>query len=140
MAAPAIQIMVNAEQMKIFWNFDPTTYKSYNVYYSASSTMAGEALLKLVPNIADGTYSKSHVIHSFRRSSISYNESITFYMRLKGILLSTGAEDSGNPGPTKYVPAVSDEIPVYRPVLLYANDGNVWRKAAANTAGKLDVV
>lgn len=140
MAVPAVQIMVNAEQMRVFWDFEPTPYKAYNLYYSAAANMAGEALQKLVPSIIDGTYSRSHVVHDFRRSLIGFNEGSTFYVRLKGILLSTGLEDSGNPGATKYVPAVADKIPSYNPVQLQGFDGNVWRNTVADTAGKLDVV
>lgn len=140
MAVPVVQIMVNAEQMRVFWEFDPTLYSAYNLYYDTNSDMSGEALMVRVPNITDGTYSRSHVVHNFRRSSISYNESTTFYLRLKGILISTGLEDSGNPGATKYVPAVEDKIPSYNPVQLQGYDGNVWRRAAADTSGRLDVV
>lgn len=140
MAAPAVQIMVNAEQMRIFFDHDVGTYSAYNLYYDNAASMAGETLLKRIPNIPDGTYSRSHVLYDFRRSTIGYNESTTFYLRLKGILISTGLEDAGSPGPTKYVPAVEDKIPSYNPVQLQGYDGNVWRRAAADTSGRLDTV
>lgn len=140
MAVPAVQIMVNAEQMKVFFDHLAGTYLAYNLYYADAESMAGETVLKRIPNIIDGTYSKSHVIHNFRRSVLGYTESTTFYLRLKGILISTGLEDAGSTGPTKYVPAVEDKIPSYNPVQIQGYDGNVWRRAAADTAGRLDTV
>lgn len=137
MAVPSVQIMVNAEKMRIFFDFDPSTYVSYDLYYSSSATMAGAVLIQRIPNIPDGTYSKSHVLHDFRRSSIGYNESDTFYLQLEGV---TAGGPSGSYSAIKYVPAVEDKIPSYNPVQLQGYDGNVWRRAASDTSGRLDTV
>lgn len=133
MAIPLIQIMVNAEQMRIFFDFDPTTYSAYNFYYDTAADMSSETLLAVLPNIPDSRFSRSHVIYEFRRSTLGYDETTTFYLRLKD---TTGAVL----GPIKYVPAVEDKIPSYNPVQLQGYDGNVWRKAVTDTAGRLDVV
>ena len=140
MAVPNIQIMVNADRMRVFWDFDPVTYSAYNVYYDTAANMAAEALISKVTNEVGSYFSKTHVVFEFKRSTLGIAENTTMYLRIKGILRSTGSEDAGNPGATKYVPAVSDKIPTYNPVQLQGFDGNVWRSAAADTSGRLDTV
>ena len=136
---PAVQIMVNAEQMKIYFDAGSSTYIAYNLYHSAAANMAGEALVARIADEPDGTYSRSQAVYSFRRSTLGYVESDIFYMRLKGILPS-GAEDGGSVGATAYIPNVFDKIPSYNPVQLYGNDGNVWLRTKSDSDGKLDVV
>jgi hypothetical protein len=78
-------------------------------------------------------YSSNHVLFSFTRP---VSESNNFYLRLKGVL-SNGSTDVGNPGPIKYVPAVSEVLPLYKPVVIEGFDGNVYRPVLVNSAGKL---
>jgi hypothetical protein len=135
MAVPAIQIYTNAGKMKIYLDLNPA-YSKYNLYFSTDSGMAGEALVGSFLNGIDGMYSKKHVMFQFTRP---VPEGTTYYLRLKGVF-SSGIEDSGNPGATKYVAAVSDNLPLYKPVQIEGFDGNVYRPVQVTTAGAVVTV
>lgn len=132
MAAPSVQIYTNAGKMKIFVDIIPT-YVAYNLYYATAVGMGGETLVGTFRNIVDGMYSGVHAMYQFNRPVA---EGVTYYLRLKGILPG-GSEDAGNPGPVKYVPAVSDNLPLYKPVIIEGFDGNVFRPVKVDTAGKV---
>ena len=132
MAVPAVQIYTNAGKMKIYLDFY-TSYPKYNLYFSTDSGMSGEVLVGSFLNGIDGMYSKKHVMFQFTRP---VSEGTTYYLRLKGVS-SSGIEDSGNPGATKYVAAVSDNLPLYKPVIIEGFDGNVYRPVEVNTAGAI---
>jgi hypothetical protein len=132
MAAPAVQLYTNAGKMKIFIDFI-TDYIAYKLYWDTSPAMGGELLVGRTPNVVDGQYSRVHVLYPFTRP---VSEATVFYLRLKGILPS-GAEDVGNPGPIKYVPAISESLPLYKPVIIEGFDGNVYRPVKVDSAGKL---
>jgi hypothetical protein len=135
MVAPNVQIYTNAGKMKIYCDFWSwlSVYSAYNLYYSTDSGMSGEAKVGMFLNSIDGMYSKKHVMYSFTRP---VSESITYYLRLKGVFAG-GSEDSSNPGATKYIPAVSDALPLYKPVIMEGFDGNVYRPVQVSTAGKI---
>jgi hypothetical protein len=132
MAAPAVQIYTNAGKMTIFMDFI-TGYAAYYLFYDTSPAMGGESSIGYTPNVVDSMYANKSVIFSFTRP---VSESNNFYLRLKGVF-SSGSTDVGNPGPTKYVPAVSEDLPLYKPVIIEGFDGNVYRPVQVNSAGKL---
>lgn len=132
MAAPAVQTYINAGKMKIIIDFI-AGYASYNVYWSTDPAMGGETKIGNTPNVVDGMYSTKHVLYPFTRP---ISESSSFYMRIKGVS-SSGVEDVGSPGPIKYMPAVSENLPLYKPVILEGFDGNVYRPVKVDTSGKL---
>lgn len=132
MAAPAVQIYTNAGKMTIFADFI-TDYIAYYLYYDTTLAMSGETSIGYFPNVVDTMISSRSVIFSFTRP---ISESNSFYLRLKGVLPS-GSTDVGNPGPTRYMPAVSEDLPLYKPVIIEGFDGNVYRPVQVNSAGKL---
>jgi hypothetical protein len=147
MAAPSVQILVNDDLVKVFWEVDTEgVYSGFKLYYSNASTMAGEAAFaKTFINSPSSLYSSKHILFSFLKNSLGYGTS-GFYMRLKGILASTGAEDTVNVGPTKYIPALNEDVPMNDVSKLYGYDATakIWRKAIvtkdpASEGGLLDV-
>lgn len=132
MAAPAVQIYCNAGKMKIFIDFI-TDYIAYNLYWDTDPAMGAEALVGRTSNVVDGQYSRAHVLYPFTRP---VSEDTVFYLRLKGILPS-GVEDVGNPGPIKYIPSVSENLPLYKPVIIEGFDGTVYRPVKVNTDGEI---
>jgi hypothetical protein len=132
MAAPAVQIYTNAGKMTIFTDLIPD-YVAYYLFFDISPAMGGESSIGYFPNVVDTMISSRSVIFSFTRP---ISESNSFYLRLKGVL-SNGSTDVGNPGPIKYVPAVSEVLPLYKPVVIEGFDGNVYRPVLVNSAGKL---
>lgn len=132
MAAPDTQIFTNAGKMKIFAEVIPS-YVAYKLYYATAVGMGGETLIGTFRNIVDGMYSSKHAMYQFNRPVA---EGVPYYLRLKGVL-PNGSEDAGNPGPVKYVPAVSESLPLYKPVIIEGFDGNVYRPVKVDTAGKV---
>jgi hypothetical protein len=132
MAAQAVQIYTNAGKMKIFVDY-VAGYVAYNLYSDTVLAMSGESLVGKFTNTVDGQYSSKQAIYSFTRPVA---EGTAFYLRLKGIP-SSGVEDSGNPGPVKYVPAVSENLPLYKPVIMQGFDGDVYRTVKVDSAGKV---
>lgn len=149
MAPPSIQVSENADKMKIFWAVDENfTYSAFNIYWDSSSTMGGEAKFAgPIPNSGSEPYSSKHVIYRFLRQSLPVSSNTGFYVRLKGILSSTGLEDAINPGPTVYIKALNEVLPEKNIAMLYGydEDSQIWRKvlvqkSAASEAGELDTV
>lgn len=146
MAAPALQIAVSDELVKVFWDVDTSnTYRGFNLYYSltdatmASPTQQGHE----ITNAPSTTYSKSQVMYTFRRSDIGAGLDKSFYLRLRGVS-QAGVEDTVTPGPIKYVPSYSEKAPMVKQ-MMYAYDptDNVYRKVkvvqdTGTEAGKLD--
>jgi hypothetical protein len=132
MAAPAAQMYTNAGKMKIFVDIIPN-YVAYNLYSDTAVGMGAESLVGTFRNIVDGMYSSKHAMYQFNRPVA---EGVSYYLRLKGVLPS-GSEDTGNPGPVKYVPAVSENLPLYKPVIIEGFDGNVYRPVKVDTAGQI---
>lgn len=135
MAAPAIQTYTNAGKMKIYMDFCPN-YVSYNLYYStsASFTYSTGTLIGNFLNGIDGMYSKKHTMYQFTRP---VPENTEFYMLLIGVP-SSGSPDVGNPGPTKFMPAVSENLPLYKPVQIEGLDKNgVYRPVEVTIAGAI---
>ena len=132
MAAPATQLYTNAGKMKIFLDFI-TDYISYNLYYDTVIGMGTKILVGNFLNGIDGMYSKKHAMYQFNRP---VSESSSFYLMLIGVLPG-GSLDTGNPGPVKYVPAVSENLPLYKPVIVEGFDGNVYRPIKVDSAGKV---
>ncbi len=135
MTAPSVQLFTNSYAMMVYCDFYSflSNYIAYNLYYSTSSTMVGEAVVGRFPNIVDTMYSKRSVMIPFSRP---VSESTEFYLRLKGVF-SSGSEDSSNPGSTKFIAAVSESLPLNKPVIIQGYDGNVYRPVQVNSAGKL---
>jgi len=146
MSAPAIQVAVSDELVKIFWDIDTSnTYRGFNLYYSLTdATMASPTVQgKEIPNVPSTTYSKSQVIYTFRRSDIGAGINQPFYLRLRGVS-QAGVEDTATPGPIKYLPSYSEKAPMVKQ-MMYAYDptDNVYRKVkvvqdTGNESGKLD--
>lgn len=149
MAPPRIQVSVNDAKMKVFWDVDEDfTYSAFNIYWDTGSTMAAEAKFAgPVPNGASEPYSSKHVIYTFLRQSLPVGDNTGFYVRLKGVLASTGLEDAANAGPTVYIKAVNEILPEKNIAMIYGydEDTGVWRKAlvqksSGSEAGQLDTV
>lgn len=142
MAAPAVQVLINDEKIRIAWEVDTTgTYRSFNLYWDTDSAMAAEALLKSgLYNSPDTTYSEKHGVYDFTRASIGLGASNEFYIRLKGVL-SSGVEDVANPGPTKIVPKLTDDRPENNMAQIQGYDytKDLWKKVKVNDDGSLDV-
>jgi hypothetical protein len=146
MGAPAIQIAVSDELVKIFWDVDKSnTYRGYILYYSLTdATMAAPTQQgHEIPNVPCTTYSKDQVIYTFRRSDISAGLDKSFYLRIKGVN-QAGVTDTVNPGPIKYIPSCSEKAPMVKQ-MMYAYDptDNVYRKVkviqdSGTESGKLD--
>jgi hypothetical protein len=134
MAAPNVQIYTNAGKMKIYCDFvSYQRYVAYDLYYSTDSGMSGAKSVGIFLNGIDGMYSKKHVMYQFTRPVA---EGTIFYLQLVGVFAG-GSEDSGNSGAIKYVPAVSDNLPLYKPVQIEGFDGHVFRPVEVNTAGAI---
>jgi len=131
MAAPAVQIYTNAGKMKIMFDFI-TDYTAYNLYSDTAPAMGTESLVGKIINVVDGLYSSKSIIYTFNRPVA---ESVPFYLRLKGI--ASGVEDSSHPGAIKYMPAVSENLPLYKPVIIEGFDGTIYRPVKVDSAGKL---
>jgi hypothetical protein len=140
MAAPSVQIMINAGKMRLMWERDTTdTYRYFNLYWSLDSGMAGEAQVQAnIPNVSDGYYSDRHVTYLFNRSDIGVGEGTEFYMRLKGVD-AAGIEDAAHPGPTKYVRAVDAQREEYDATQIYGYDytKQIWKRVKVQNDGTL---
>jgi hypothetical protein len=146
MSAPAIQVAVSDELVKIFWDVDTSnTYRGFDLYYSLTdSTMAAPTLQgHEIQNAPSTTYSKNQVMYTFRRSDIGAGLDQPFYLRLIGVL-KAGSEDTSHKGPIKYIPSYSEKAPMIKQ-MMYAYDptDNVYRKVkvvqdTGTEAGKLD--
>jgi hypothetical protein len=136
MIAPNVHIFTNALKMMVYCDFFSfySVYTAYNLYYSSSSSWSGTLIGKF-PNVIDLLYSKNHVMIPFTRP---VPEASSYYLRLVGVF-SGGSEDSSNPGAIKYVPAVSESLPLYKPVQIEGFDAtdNVYRPVLVDTTGKL---
>lgn len=140
MAAPSLQISYNDSEIRVFWDFDSTgTYASYNLYWSAASNMAGEALVaSRIGNTPDVYYSKSSIFYKFKRASIGLTVDSVFYMRLKGVS-AAGVEDAANPGAIKYIPSLSEQLDQNKAVEIHGYDytNKIWRKVKVDATGTL---
>lgn len=146
MSAPAIQVAVSDELVKIFWGIDASNaHRGFNLYYSLTdATMASPTLQgHEISNAPSTTYSKNQVMYTFRRSDIGAGLDQPFYLRLLGVD-QAGNEDTVTPGPIKYIPSYSEKAPMIKQ-MMYAYDptDNVYRKVkvvqdAGNESGKLD--
>jgi hypothetical protein len=140
MAAPSIQISYNDSEIKIFWDFDPTTlYPAINLYWSSDPTMFGETLVvSYILNSPDATYSNRSVFYKFKREVIGLTNDSDFYLRLKGVLVN-GLEDAANPGETRYIPSLADQVSMLNSVQIqgydYTND--IWRSVGVSTDGSM---
>lgn len=128
MPTPRIQIAINCqEQIEVYWDFDRTGYyKAFNLYGSVNSNMTPSVLIKRnIFNAPDTYYDKNKTFVKFDRSLISSTGA--FYIQLKGIIASSGLEDSFDPttGPTR-VPALSEIPPYYSVNMMYRYTGAVW--------------
>jgi len=148
MAAPSVQIQINDTNVKVFWETDRSgLYSAFKLYYSADSGMAGEvAFPKTLINSPCLPYSDKHIVYSFIRQVVGVGEA-GFYLRVKGILAATGLEDAANPGAIRYIPALSESIPLNTVSMLYGYDptAGIWRKAVVekdpvSEGGKLATV
>src|SRR4030042_1075846 len=140
MAAPAIQMSYNDSEIRIYWNFDSTgTYASCNLYWSAASNMAGEALVKIgIGNTPDAYYSTKHIFYKFKRETIGQTIDSVFYMRLKGVS-ALGVEDAANPGPIEYIMSLPEVMAQNKAVEIHGYDytNNMWRKVRVSVDGTL---
>lgn len=138
MAAPVIQIYYNDAEVKIMWLPDLTgVYSTFNLYWSALSTMVGEVAIKtLIPNVAGSFYSDKHIITSFKRADIGLTTSNEFYLRLKGVSAG-GVEDGANPGPTRYIQSLLEIREEFHSAQIYGfdYDRNMWKKVAVGYTG-----
>ena len=139
MGAPAVQIGYNDEEIKVYWEQDTTgSYASFNLYWSADSGMAGEALVVNVANVPDAYYSKHHITYKFKRADLGLTVDDVFYMRLKGVS-ALGVEDAVNVGATKYIASLPEQLSNYKAVQIVGFDytNKMWRKVAVDTDGTL---
>jgi len=142
MAGPRVQIFQNDERVKLYWVFDRTgAYRSWNLYWSTDSGMAGEAqIASNISNVPDGLYSKNDVIYEFDRKTIGQTILTEFYVRVKGVD-GSGVEDAANPGPTKLVPATEPDREEYHGSQIYGFDytKDLWKRVRVKDDGALDV-
>jgi hypothetical protein len=140
MAAPLIQISYNDSEIRVFWDFDSTgTYAMFNLYWSVSSAMAGEAkVASNIGNTPDAYYSKSSIFYKFKRTAIGLTNDSVFYMRLKGVS-AAGVEDAANPGAIKYICSLSEQLDQNKAVEIHGYDytNKMWRKVKVAVDGTL---
>lgn len=138
MAAPSVQIAYNDEEIKVFWNYDPTgVHVSFNLYWSVDSGMAGAALVVNASNIPDAYYSSSHIVYKFKRATLGLTLDSVFYLRLTGVF-SGGSEDP-LVGLIKYVPSLSEQLDQNKAVEIHGYDytNKMWRKVGVSTSGTI---
>lgn len=142
MAAPSIQIYYNDARVKIAWEVDHTSvYRSFNVYWSVSSTMAGEVLLQgRIPNVDSSFYGKGQIFYEFERSIIGLTVANELYLRLKGVNVA-GVEDAVGVGATRLIPSttLAKEYNAIAQAYGYDYDKNLWKRVKVNDDGSLDV-
>jgi hypothetical protein len=140
MAAPNVQLGFNDEVVKVMWSADTLgTYSFFNLYWSTSAAMAGEAkVASNIPNIPDAYYSKEHITYAFKRATLGLANTAEFYLRLKGVSLA-GIEDAGSPGATKLVPSITAQREEYNAAQIYGFDPvkGMWKKVKVGDDGTL---
>jgi len=141
MAAPNVQLAVNADKIQVFWDLClDGTYIAWNLYWDDEPGWPDEALaLGNIPNVADDYYSDRHVTAVIPRPVSGY---VPVYLRIKGVFPG-GAEDTPNPSNTKYVPRLDESDPLVKQKIHgYDPDTGIWRpifveKDASSIAGIL---
>lgn len=140
MAAPNIQIAINDETVRLMWNRDTSAfYVSYNLYWSSSSSMAGEAkIASAIPNVPDAYYGKETILYTFKRATLLLAADAEFYVRLKGIN-SLGVEDNIFPGLTRLIPSIYSQREEYNSAQMYGWDPikGFWKKIKVQDSGAL---
>jgi len=142
MAAPTISVLSNSSRIRLSWAMDKTgIYRSFNIYWSLDSGMAGEALLaSKVPNRADSMYGNNRiVIYDFNRSDIGVTDNTEFFVRLKGVSASD-VEDAANPGLTKLIQLLFPNVEQNHPAQIYGWDyiKNLWKRIKVTEDGSLN--
>jgi hypothetical protein len=140
MTAPSIQMSYNDMEIRVFWDMDTTgTYASFNLYWSVASTMAGESAVVVgITNTPDPYYSNKQIFYKFKRADIGLTADSVFYMRVKGVS-AAGVIDTANPGITKYIPSLSEQLDQNKAVEIHGFDytNKMWRKVKVGTDGAL---
>jgi len=144
MAAPNVQLAVNAGKMQVFWDVDlGGAYALWKLYWDDEPGYVDwNVVATNIPNVADSYYSKPHVTYNFARPLA---ETLPIYLWLTGIFPG-GVEDVANPSLQRYAPAMNEIEPMLKQKPYgYDPDTGIWRpiKVEKDTdpsiAGVLDV-